>query len=92
MNREVRQEDGINSLPGRRNENRARNPAKMAGFGDHQGHRFGTPNLFEEMKTIKDMSKHSRSREKLCEKGASALTDEELVAAILGMGIAGSMV
>ena len=35
------------------------------------------------MKTIKDMPEHSRPREKLREKGASALTDEELVAAIL---------
>jgi DNA repair protein RadC len=41
------------------------------------------------MKTIKDMPEHSRPREKLREKGASALTDEELVAAILGMGTAG---
>ena len=41
------------------------------------------------MKTIKDMPKHSRPREKLREKGASALTDEELVSAILGMGTAG---
>jgi DNA repair protein RadC len=41
------------------------------------------------MKTIKDMPKHSRPREKLREKGVSALTDEELVAAILGMGTAG---
>ena len=41
------------------------------------------------MKTIKDLPKHSRPREKLREKGASALTDEELVAAILGMGTAG---
>ena len=31
------------------------------------------------------MPEHSRPREKLREKGASALTDEELVAAILGM-------
>ncbi len=38
------------------------------------------------MKTIKDLPEHSRAREKLQEKGASALTDEELVAAILGMG------
>ena len=38
------------------------------------------------MKTIKDMPAHSRPREKLREKGASALTDEELVAAILGNG------
>jgi DNA repair protein RadC len=41
------------------------------------------------VKTIKDMPEHSRPREKLREKGASALTDEELVAAILGMGTAG---
>ncbi|MFZ4394802.1 MAG: RadC family protein [Kiritimatiellia bacterium] len=41
------------------------------------------------MKTIKDMPEHARPREKLREKGVSALTDEELVAAILGMGTAG---
>jgi len=41
------------------------------------------------MKTIKDMPEHSRPREKLREKGASALTDDELVAAILGRGIEG---
>lgn len=41
------------------------------------------------MKPIKDMPEHSRPREKLREKGASALTDEELVSAILGMGTAG---
>ena len=41
------------------------------------------------MKTIKEMPEHSRPREKLREKGASALSDEELVAAILGMGTAG---
>ncbi len=41
------------------------------------------------MKTIKDMPAHSRPREKLREKGALALSDEELVAAILGMGTAG---
>ena len=41
------------------------------------------------MRTIKDMPEHSRPREKLREKGASALTDEELVTAILGMGTAG---
>jgi DNA repair protein RadC len=41
------------------------------------------------MKTIKDMPAHSRPREKLQERGASALTDEELVAAIIGMGTAG---
>jgi DNA repair protein RadC len=39
-------------------------------------------------KTIKDMPEHARPREKLRERGASALTDEELVAAILGMGTA----
>jgi len=41
------------------------------------------------MKTIKDLPEHSRPREKLRDQGASALTDEELVAAILGMGTAG---
>lgn len=41
----------------------------------------------EGMKTIKDMPEHSRPREKLREKGAPALTDEELVAAILGRGM-----
>lgn len=41
------------------------------------------------MKTIKELPEHSRPREKLQELGASALTDEELVAAILGMGTAG---
>ncbi len=41
------------------------------------------------MKTIKDMPEHSRPREKLREKGASALTDEELVTAILGAGTVG---
>jgi DNA repair protein RadC len=41
------------------------------------------------MKTIKDLPAHSRPREKLEERGASALTDEELVAAIIGMGTAG---
>src|SRR2546421_3762878 len=40
------------------------------------------------MKTIKDMPEHSRPREKLRENGAAAPTDEELVAAILGMGTA----
>jgi len=38
------------------------------------------------MKTIKDLPEHSRPREKLRERGTSALTDEEIVAAILGMG------
>ncbi|MBI2191808.1 MAG: DNA repair protein RadC [Planctomycetes bacterium] len=41
------------------------------------------------MKTIKDMPEHCRPREKLQERGASALTDEELVAAILGRGMEG---
>ena len=41
------------------------------------------------MKTIKDMPEHSRPREKLRDKGASAVTEEELVAAILRMGTAG---
>ena len=41
------------------------------------------------MRTIKDMPEHSRPREKLRDKGASVLTDEELVTAILGMGTAG---
>ncbi len=34
------------------------------------------------MKTIKDLPEHSRTREKLRDHGASALTDEELIAAI----------
>ena len=42
------------------------------------------------MKTIKDMPEHSRPREKLREKGASSLTDEKLVAAILGTGKIGN--
>jgi DNA repair protein RadC len=41
------------------------------------------------MKTIKDLPEHSRPREKLRERGAAALSDEELVAAILGAGTAG---
>ena len=41
------------------------------------------------MKTIKDLPEHSRRREKLRERGPSALTDEELVTAILGIGTAG---
>jgi DNA repair protein RadC len=41
------------------------------------------------MKTIKEMPEHSRPREKLRENGVASLTDEELVAAILGMGTAG---
>jgi DNA repair protein RadC len=41
------------------------------------------------MKTTKDLPLHARPREKLREKGACALTDEELVAAILVTGTAG---
>lgn len=41
------------------------------------------------MKNIKDMPEHNRPREKLKERGAIALTDEELVAAIIGRGIKG---
>ncbi len=41
------------------------------------------------MKRIPDMPEHMRPREKLREKGAVALSDEELVAAILGKGIVG---
>src|SRR5207244_9540611 len=55
--------------------------------GQISGHRVRIE-LFP-MKTIKDMPEHSRPREKLREKGAAALTDEDLVAAILGMGTAG---
>jgi DNA repair protein RadC len=40
-------------------------------------------------KTIKELPEHSRPREKLRERGPAALTDEELVAVILGMGTAG---
>jgi len=39
------------------------------------------------MKNIKDLPAHNRPREKLKERGASALTDKELVAAILGRGV-----
>src|SRR3569832_918822 len=39
-------------------------------------------------RTIKELPQHSRPREKLREQGAASLTDEELVAAILGMGTA----
>ena len=44
------------------------------------------------MKSIKDMPEHNRPREKLRERGPKALTDEEPVAAILGMGTAGVVV
>ena len=40
-------------------------------------------------KTIKELPEHSRPREKLRDKGPAALTDEELVSAIVGMGTAG---
>jgi len=39
-------------------------------------------------KTIKELPQHTRPREKLREGGPAALTDEELVAVILGMGAA----
>jgi len=39
-------------------------------------------------RTIKELPKHSRPREKLRERGAAALTDEELIAAIIRMGTA----
>ena len=41
------------------------------------------------MKNIKELPAHDRPREKLKERGASSLTDEELVAAILGRGVEG---
>jgi len=41
------------------------------------------------MRTVKDLPVHTRPREKLREKGASALSDEELVGAILGTGTVG---
>jgi DNA repair protein RadC len=41
------------------------------------------------MKKMKETPAHTRPREKLQEKGVAALTDEELVGAILGMGIRG---
>ena len=59
----------------------------MFGFSDHCGRESRIATLFDAMKTIKDMPEHSRPREKLREKGAPALTDEELVAAILGRGM-----
>ena len=40
-------------------------------------------------KSIKELPEHSRPREKLRERGIAALTDEELVAVIIGMGTAG---
>jgi len=44
------------------------------------------------IRTIREMPEHSRPREKLKERGAMNLEDEELIAAILGMGTAGSNV
>ena len=41
------------------------------------------------MKNIKELPAHDRPREKLKERGAFSLTDEELVAAILGRGVEG---
>lgn len=41
------------------------------------------------MKTIKELPQHDRPREKMKEKGAAALTNEELVQVILGRGVEG---
>ena len=41
------------------------------------------------MKTIQEMPEHIRPHEKLREKSAVALTDKELVVAILGRGVVG---
>ena len=41
-------------------------------------------------KTIAQMPKQDRPREKLLAKGASALTDQELLAVLLGKGTAGT--
>jgi DNA repair protein RadC len=41
------------------------------------------------MQTIKDLPEHSHPREKLRQKGVSALTGEEFVTVVLGMGTAG---
>ncbi len=41
------------------------------------------------MKTIKQLPEHDRPREKLREKGAAALTNDELVQVILGRGVKG---
>ena len=40
-------------------------------------------------KKIKELPEHGRPREKMRDRGPAALTDEELVAAIVGMGSAG---
>jgi len=54
--------------------------ARKLAISRHRGVAIRT----DEMKTIKDMPEHARPREKLREKGPSALADDELVAAILG--------
>lgn len=41
------------------------------------------------MKTIKELPEHDRPREKMREKGAAGLTNEELVQIILGRGVKG---
>lgn len=41
------------------------------------------------MKTIKELPQHDRPREKMKEKGAAALNNEELVQVILGRGVEG---
>ena len=38
------------------------------------------------MKTMKDISPNDRPREKIAKKGASALSDTELIEAIIGRG------
>lgn len=40
-------------------------------------------------KTIKELPEHGRPREKMRDRSAAALTDEELVSAIIGVGTAG---
>jgi len=41
------------------------------------------------MKTIKELPEHDRPREKMREKGAAALTNDELIMVILGRGVKG---
>ena len=65
------------------------NPDNLSGFVQDAHPKSRIATLFDAMRTIKDMPEHSRPREKLRERGASALSDEELVTAILGMGTAG---
>ncbi|PXF56659.1 MAG: hypothetical protein C4B58_12540 [Deltaproteobacteria bacterium] len=57
-------------------------------FWANRAERIGS-SLRITMKNIKDLPAHNRPREKLKERGASALNDEELVAAILGRGVKG---